>query len=236
MRNTRLIAASLALALASPVAVAEWSVEGEITLATDYVFRGVSQTDRKPAFQPGLTVSHASGFYAGLWASNVDFDDPDDGIKGELDIFVGWNADLGERLNLDLLLSRYTYPGANDGYEADYNELVTTLTFDDTWFLALGYTNDYARSGEKATYVQVGAEFPLGGSEDWTAGFSVGRHNLDDVFGASYTDYRFGVSRSFGNNTLDLSWIGTNGAGDAIAPREWTGDRVVLSFTIGIGK
>jgi uncharacterized protein (TIGR02001 family) len=40
-------------------------------LASDYVFRGISQSQRQPAIQGGFDYSHASGFYVGTWASNV---------------------------------------------------------------------------------------------------------------------------------------------------------------------
>jgi hypothetical protein len=40
-------------------------------LVSDYIFRGISQTQRQPAIQGGFDYSHASGFYVGTWASNV---------------------------------------------------------------------------------------------------------------------------------------------------------------------
>ena len=51
------------------------SFSANVTAVSDYVFRGITQTDSHPAIQGGFDYAHASGLYAGLWASNVDFND-----------------------------------------------------------------------------------------------------------------------------------------------------------------
>jgi uncharacterized protein (TIGR02001 family) len=50
------------------VASAEWAGSANVALTSDYVFRGVSQTDEDPAIQGGFDVSHDSGLYIGTWA------------------------------------------------------------------------------------------------------------------------------------------------------------------------
>lgn len=45
---------------------------GNISIISDYRFRGISQTMRRPAIQGGFDYSHTSGIYLGTWASNVD--------------------------------------------------------------------------------------------------------------------------------------------------------------------
>ena len=86
-----------ALIVVPMVASAEWEGSANVTLTSDYVFRGVSQTDEDPAIQGGFDLSHDSGFYIGAWASNVDFNeedstDPaaDDAADMELDLKVGY--------------------------------------------------------------------------------------------------------------------------------------------------
>ncbi len=69
-----------------------WSIDGTVTLASDYRFRGYSLTDKKPAVQPELWVRHDSGLYAGFWGSNVS------GLGGddiEFDPAVGYSGSLG---------------------------------------------------------------------------------------------------------------------------------------------
>src|SRR3990167_415732 len=101
-------------------------------LATDYMFRGVSQTDGEASLQLGADLAFDNGIYVGVWGSNVDF-----GAGGpdiELDTYIGWNVDLSDRWNLDLMLNRYNYIGEQDGYGSiDYNELIGILALDETW-------------------------------------------------------------------------------------------------------
>ena len=49
----------------------EHTFTANIGLFSEYIFRGISQTGGKPAVQGGFDYSHASGFYAGTWASNI---------------------------------------------------------------------------------------------------------------------------------------------------------------------
>ena len=46
-----------------------------VTLATDYIWRGQSQTDGAGAIQGSLDFAHESGLYVGAWASNIDSED-----------------------------------------------------------------------------------------------------------------------------------------------------------------
>ena len=69
MKKTLLAAAMLAT---SSAALAE--ISANVTLASDYVFRGISQTDNQIAIQGGFDYAQDNGFYVGTWASNVDPD------------------------------------------------------------------------------------------------------------------------------------------------------------------
>ena len=81
---------------------------------SDYVFRGISQTDNDPALQGGADVSWGI-IYAGVWASMVDFDDAPP-ANAEVDWYGGikptWNSPLGT-VNLDFGVIYYSYPGAD---------------------------------------------------------------------------------------------------------------------------
>ncbi|HWD36284.1 MAG TPA: TorF family putative porin, partial [Casimicrobiaceae bacterium] len=50
-----------------------FSVAGNLGIFSQYVFRGLTQTDRKPAFQGGFDVTHSNGLYAGTWGSNISW-------------------------------------------------------------------------------------------------------------------------------------------------------------------
>lgn len=79
-------------------------------LTSEYVWRGVSQSNEDVAFQTGLTYTSPIGVYATVWGSNVDFGagDPD----FEVDGIVGFNTDFGDKVNFDVSVIRYMYPGA----------------------------------------------------------------------------------------------------------------------------
>ena len=92
------LATALATALLLSLPMSAFAQEAEeeespfsatFAVTTDYVFRGVSQTDNEPAFQAGASYSAPFGLYAGVWASNVDFGEG--GPDYEVDYYVGWN-------------------------------------------------------------------------------------------------------------------------------------------------
>ncbi|WP_251278244.1 TorF family putative porin, partial [Enterobacter hormaechei] len=78
-----------------------------VTAVSDYLFRGVSQTDQDPTLQAGFTYTSPVGLYAGVWGSGVDFGAGDP--KTEVDYLIGYGVDVTERVNVDVLLNRYTY-------------------------------------------------------------------------------------------------------------------------------
>lgn len=107
---------SLAVMAVPAVAMAQDSgsiLPGEFSanvgFVSDYIYRGISQTDEKPAVQGGIDWSHDSGVYLGVWGSNVDFGDGDDSTV-EIDVYGGWGQSVGA-LSYDVGFIWYTYPG-----------------------------------------------------------------------------------------------------------------------------
>ncbi|MDQ7072995.1 MAG: TorF family putative porin [Gammaproteobacteria bacterium] len=78
-----------------------------VALSTDYVWRGYSQTDNDPAISGSFDYAHASGFYAGTWASNVSFATDTD---IEIDVYAGFGGELDNGLGWDIGWLRYIYP------------------------------------------------------------------------------------------------------------------------------
>jgi len=60
-------------AAAAPAPEPDWTFTGNVGLYSQYVFRGISQTNEKPALQGGFDLGHKSGFYVGTWASNISW-------------------------------------------------------------------------------------------------------------------------------------------------------------------
>lgn len=210
----------------------EWWYGGSLALTSDYVFRGVSQTDEKPALQGSLDFGLANGLYAGAWVSNVDFDAPD-GIDIEVDLYVGWTLEFANETWLDLQLVSYLYPGAKPGFGINYNEFIAAYGFRNIT-ATLGYTNNYINSDESALYYHLGAEFPLGDTE-YTLAVGAALNDISNAAGSDYVDYQVGVSRSWDAITADLSYYDTSGfdadVQDFLGPEKWADGRVVLTFS-----
>ncbi len=122
------LAAAFALTIGYNVASAE--ITGNVSLTSDYKFRGISQSDESPAIQGGLDYAHDSGFYVGTWASSVDFDTNGAGYDGslELDVYAGFGNTIGDSdFGYDVGVMYYAYPG-DDGAEGDYFEFYGGLS------------------------------------------------------------------------------------------------------------
>jgi uncharacterized protein (TIGR02001 family) len=102
-----LMAASLGT-MSLALADSPHSFSANIGVASNYVWRGVTQTDDKPSVSGGLDYAHSSGFSAGTWVSNVDFGTD---ANYELDLYAGYDFDLGnEDVSLGLNTIFYAYP------------------------------------------------------------------------------------------------------------------------------
>ena len=116
-------AAAPAAAPAAPAA--PYTLTGNVGLFSQYIFRGLTQTNRQPALQGGFDFAHESGFYLGTWASNIswlreNFSTPPATITGqyadggslEWDFYGGYKANFGKSdFTYDLGLLYYYYPG-----------------------------------------------------------------------------------------------------------------------------
>jgi uncharacterized protein (TIGR02001 family) len=102
------------------------TVSGSATIASDYRFRGVSQSDQEMAVQGGITIAHESGLYVGTWASNLAGWGTFGGANMELDLIGGYKAKLADNATLDVGLTWYMYPGGAD--KTDFAEPYAKLT------------------------------------------------------------------------------------------------------------
>lgn len=130
-----------------------WSFN--VGVASEYVFRGISQSAEDPALQGGADVT-CGMFYAGLWASSLDFDAPgafpETGADAEVEIdyYAGFKPTWG-RFNFDFGVIYYSYPGASDrAAELDYVEFkagyttswIDKLTSGTTLFVSPEYSGE----------------------------------------------------------------------------------------------
>jgi uncharacterized protein (TIGR02001 family) len=155
MKRNLLLAVALAGASAmSSVALAQqpsatpaaptpdYTLTGNANLATDYRFRGISQTFLNPAFQGGFDFSHSSGLYIGNWNSNVSGLSFNNGAGLEMDLYGGYKKTFGD-FGFDVGLLQYYYPAAravSGGTNTKYDTLEVYGAA--TWkFLTLKYSH-----------------------------------------------------------------------------------------------
>ena len=104
------------------------SVSANISFASDYIWRGMTQSDG-PAIQGGFDYASDGGFYAGIWGSNVNFND---GAGSELDYYFGYGFDMGG-FGVDIGYLAYDYPD-NDS-DLDFEEIYVGLSMGDLGLL-----------------------------------------------------------------------------------------------------
>ncbi len=108
-----------------------FTLTGNVTLVTDYRFRGLSQSSGDPAIQGSINLNHSSGFYVGVWSSSIDFSntfpalDPIYGSQ-EVDLYGGWTGPVGG-LTADVGLLYYAYPSGHVG-KAEFFEPYASLS------------------------------------------------------------------------------------------------------------
>ena len=103
-------------------------------MASEYVFRGITQSNEDPAIQVGIDYAHEpSGFYIGTWASSVEFNTGNaDGTQIETNLYGGFAGSFANGIDWDIGGLYYYYPeeGDDDGVgEQDYVEVYGSLGY-----------------------------------------------------------------------------------------------------------
>ncbi len=105
--------------------------------ATDYSYRGISQTQRQIAVQPSFGYETAPvsekvhlTAYVGVWGSNVYFANTNPTFA-EIDLLAGFRLKLlDDKLTFDLGYTRYNYLGAPANLFYDFNEYSLVAGYD----------------------------------------------------------------------------------------------------------
>lgn len=222
-RNLCLAAAALSLFAAAPA----WAqddgptVDFNIGAASDYVFRGVSQTNEDPQIFGGADVGTGL-FYAGTWVSNVDFGD---GTDAEYDLYAGFKPTLGA-VTFDVALLFYGYIGAPSGADYDYFEAKVSAS------MALGpasfgagfyYSPDSFGPTDDSYYYEVNATLPVGEKLSFTG--ALGYQAFEGP--GDYTTWNIGVGYALNDHLgVDLRYHDT----DKHKFGEIYGSRAVISL------
>jgi len=182
-------------------------LSANVALVSDYSFRGISQSDEGPAIQGGFDIAHDSGIYAGVWGSNVDFNDGDEGTV-EIDGYVGFANEVNG-VGYDVGAIYYAYPGADDNLNYDFWEASFALGYDFDLFSAsasVNYSPEFFGETGDAQYYALGVDAPL--SDNLSLSAHVGHQEIDE--GVDYTDWSLGLSYGFKGLDLSVQYVDTN--------------------------
>jgi uncharacterized protein (TIGR02001 family) len=190
---------------------------GNVGFATEYLYRGIAQTAGKPALQGGFDYSHASGFYAGVWGSNISWLENANvsGASLEIDVYGGYKASFGATdFGYDLGILTYNYPGSLTAGAVNPNttELYGALTWK---FLTLKYSQSTSNlfgnaNSKNSSYLELNAAYDLG--DGWGISGHLGSQRIKNVVNSAgdYTDYKVGVTKDLGFGVVGLAVSGTD--------------------------
>lgn len=193
------------LGAGSAQALAQPEVAFNIGAVSDYVFRGVSQTGEDPAVQGGVDANWGS-FYAGAWASTVDFDE---GTDAEVDVYGGYRTEAAGYA-LDFGVLGYFYVNAPSG--ADYNFVefkaaASRAIGPATLGAAVYYSPDFFGADDAATYLEANGAYAL--ADKWTVSGAVGHQWLD--VSDDYTTWNLGLAYALTDYlTVDVRYHDTD--------------------------
>lgn len=161
-------------------------VSGNVSVASDYIYRGIAQTGGTSVVQGGLDYGHESGFYVGTWASSLG-----DGLY-ELNHYAGFAFEAGG-VSFDLGALLYHYPDSSASDTAEYTLGVGFGALS----LSYSYSPDWFSTDEDASYLNAGYSFELSDSValDLALGYSFG-DGIKASVGEEYLDYSVSVSKS----------------------------------------
>jgi len=241
-------------ALAQDAEQEKHAFSANVAVVSQYVFRGLTQTNEEPALQGGIDCVHASGLYAGMWLSNVNWVAdviPDASVSLEADLYAGFRGSFGSSgITGDAGYLRYQYPG-------DYPPLPPGVLkpHTDEAYVALGWkwaSLKYSHAlselfgvedSEGSGYVDLAVTIPLpasfslvlhAGQQSFegtgTAALLAGTDN-DGLFG--YEDYRATLNYGFADGwTASATYTTTNAkdAGYLVGGRNLGDDQVVIGL------
>ena len=246
------LAASSFVFAADAAPASDFTASYNVGLFSQYIFRGLTQTNNKPALQGGFDVNHKSGLYIGGWASNVSWLRDNQGYVAnggvyssggslEIDIYGGFKTDL-RGVGIDLGALQYYYPGAhNQLYDkANTTELYGALSYGwlqakvsgvvskDAWGFGKKYNVNSGGDNERGTYyAELNANIPLADT-GLTALLHVGRQEFNQAKidsaspDASYTDWKVGLTKGFDGGLNVGAFYTDTNISTANAVANWT--------------
>lgn len=185
-----------AIAFAAPMAASaeELDFSFNVGAASDYMFRGISQTDNNPEVFAGADIGYGN-FYAGTWVSNVDFNTE---ANTEWDVYVGYKRSLG-MFSFDIGALAYTYPEESDLNTIEYKAAIAlNLPHDVVLGLNYFYSPEFGKNGPETNYTEVAISAPIPGANigPFKLGIAGAYGTYDQDTLGTYDNYKVAVNAS----------------------------------------
>lgn len=222
-----------------------------VGLYSQYIFRGLTQTREDPALQGGVDYTHASGFYAGAWGSNISWLTDAGAYKSsslELDLYGGFANTIGDTgIGYNVGVLQYIYPGTkNPGFKkAETTELYGSLSYGWLQGKVSAVVSDGAFGFDNAdgtTYTELNLNVPLPWGKGYTALAHVAYQDFTGSTGTvsnsdyDYTDWKLGLTKAFDNGVNVGGYYTSVDAKNTFVPDASGQNLVKDQFTVFVQK
>lgn len=210
---------------------------GSLAVTSDYVYRGISQSRGRVAYQAGAHVRLPAQWQVGVWGSTIETFERE-GTPIEATGFVARAWTLGQDWSLRASYTHYAYFGVRTVSSPDYDEISATLSFRSQLSLAASWSPNAVSYGSPQQYVypyltperrdstaalEVAWLQPVW--RRWAATVGAGYHDVSNLYRGGYAYWHIGVLGAFGPFELDLLHIGSDGDARRIFGPQVTGQR-----------
>ncbi|MCH7823064.1 MAG: hypothetical protein IIA07_13715 [Proteobacteria bacterium] len=199
-----------------------------MSLTSEYIYRGLVQSDGNPAFQFGLDYEFDSGLFVGAWTSTIDMRGATSERDIELDYYLGYHYESRTQLAATLTVLRYTYPGQIGSHSYDYHEVLLMATWRERYSIEFGYTNNYYGLDSIARHWELRSDWPV--ANVWVISAALGRNDLSSIGVSRYLHWDVGASARFSRVVLDLRWYDNEPLGGYAASLA-AGPQLVVSIS-----
>jgi uncharacterized protein (TIGR02001 family) len=187
----------------------EHQVSYNVALASEYRYRGLSQSRFDPALQGGADYTHTpTGFYVGTWLSTIKWiDDLGGDGKVEWDVYGGKKGQLTPDISNDVGGLYYWYPSNGLSPNANTFELYGQLGYGPAY---VKYSNSTTNlfgtpNSRHSGYLDIGANVDL--SQGFVLNLHAGRQSVRHNDSLSYNDYKIGVTKDLGVCSVSLAYV-----------------------------